>query len=70
MFLGEQEVGLGCPQGVIHLIGVWGLEVHQALNVDAVGDEADEHGTQHAQVVQHPGLTKRNLCRTRQLEVI
>lgn len=66
MFLGEQEVGLGCPQGVIHLVRVLRLEVHQALDVNAVGDEADEHRPQHAQVVQHPRLTECNLCRARQ----
>ncbi|KAA6419364.1 MAG: hypothetical protein FRX49_10623 [Trebouxia sp. A1-2] len=38
---------LSSSQGVIHLIGAFRLEVNKAVDVDAVGDEADEHGSRH-----------------------
>ena len=58
LLLGQQQPGLSSSQGVIHLICVLWAEVNQAMNVDAVGDEADEHGSQHPQIVQHPGLAQ------------
>ena len=54
MLLGQQQARLGAFQGVIHLICDLRLKVHQALNVDAVGDEANQHGGEYSHVVQHP----------------
>ena len=58
LLLGQQQARLGTSQRVIHLICVLRLEVHQALDIYAVCDEANQHGCQHSHVVQHPGLTQ------------
>lgn len=65
MLFGQQQACLSTAQGVIHWVGVLGLEVCQAANVDAVGDDTDQHGRQYGHVIQHPGLTEgllQNQC--------
>lgn len=49
---------MSTSQGVIHLIRAFRLEVNQAVDVDAVGDEADQHGSKQSHVIQHPSLAK------------
>ena len=64
LFLRQQQPGLSSSQGVIHFICVLGAEINQAMDVDAVGDEADEHGSQHTHIIQHPSLAQRFLRQT------
>ena len=65
LLFGQQQVRLSASQRVIHWVCVVGLEVCQALDVDAVGDDTNEHGRQYGHVIQHPGLTTSALCKHR-----
>jgi len=58
LLLGQQQACLSTSQGVIHLIRAFRLEVDQAVDVDTVGDEADEHGSKQGHVIQHPCLAE------------
>ena len=62
LLLGQQQVCLSAAQRIVHWVYVMGLEVCQALDVDAVGDDTNEHGCQYGHIVQHPGLTTSLLC--------
>ena len=62
LFLGQQQACLSAAQRVVHRVFIMGLEVCQALDVDAVGGDTNEHGCQYGHIIQHPGLTTSLLC--------
>lgn len=57
LLFGQQQARLSASHRVVHWVCVMGLEVCQALDVDAVGDDTNDHGCQYGHVIQHPDLT-------------